>query len=284
MTYPDQLAILQASDPALGGAVAGLRTDASLVQFLFGGRQYCWYEYGWQGPGWYWCGYERRRGYGWGGGYGWHGARGGHPGAGRGVGHGAAHSGRGSIGSAPGAAVRSRGALPAGPAHPASRSTAPQGRAGGMQSHATTMRGSSGAGRAAGVGRNAAQGLDAAADAPSPECPAGRRPWSTGAGSQGRVRQWGYAVPGSHGPALRRHVPHSASGRPGTLPTKITLALGTTHARACAAGKSADSPRRCVCHALPVTTARPGLPHGPGHPRAGQFVQLTDRGKKSESA
>jgi hypothetical protein len=43
------------------------------VQFFFGGRRYCWYPAGWQGPGWYWCGYARRRGFGWGGGHGWHG-------------------------------------------------------------------------------------------------------------------------------------------------------------------------------------------------------------------
>jgi hypothetical protein len=41
------------------------------VQFFFGGRRYCWYSEGWQGPGWYWCGYARRRGFGWGGGHGW---------------------------------------------------------------------------------------------------------------------------------------------------------------------------------------------------------------------
>src|ERR1700720_1999620 len=48
------------------------------VQFVWGGRNYCWYSNGWQGPGWYWCGYRWRRGYGWGGGYGWHGGV--HPG------------------------------------------------------------------------------------------------------------------------------------------------------------------------------------------------------------
>jgi hypothetical protein len=49
------------------------------VQYYWGGRQYCWYELGWQGPGWYWCGYAWRRGYGWGGGVGWRGwGRGGH--------------------------------------------------------------------------------------------------------------------------------------------------------------------------------------------------------------
>lgn len=50
------------------------------AQFLFGGRNYCWYDGGWQGPGWYWCGYAWRSGLGWGGGYGWHGWSGGRPG------------------------------------------------------------------------------------------------------------------------------------------------------------------------------------------------------------
>jgi len=43
------------------------------VQFLYGGRNYCWYDGGWHGPGWYWCGYAWRRGWGWGGGWGWRG-------------------------------------------------------------------------------------------------------------------------------------------------------------------------------------------------------------------
>ena len=46
------------------------------VQYVWGGRPYCWLDDGWNGPGWYWC-----RGYGpgigWGGGLGWHGWRGG---------------------------------------------------------------------------------------------------------------------------------------------------------------------------------------------------------------
>jgi hypothetical protein len=45
---------------------------ASDVQlFIYSGRHYCWYDDGWHGRGWYWCGYGWRRGYGWGGGYGW---------------------------------------------------------------------------------------------------------------------------------------------------------------------------------------------------------------------
>lgn len=43
------------------------------VQYIYGGRDYCWYDGGWHGPGWYWCGYPWRRGFGWGGGYGWRG-------------------------------------------------------------------------------------------------------------------------------------------------------------------------------------------------------------------
>jgi hypothetical protein len=50
------------------------------VQFIWAGRDYCWYDDGWHGPGWYWCGYAFNSGYGWGGGYGWHGFRGGHRG------------------------------------------------------------------------------------------------------------------------------------------------------------------------------------------------------------
>jgi hypothetical protein len=41
--------------------------------FMWSGRRYCWYDSAWSGPGWYWCGYNWRRGYGWGGGWGWHG-------------------------------------------------------------------------------------------------------------------------------------------------------------------------------------------------------------------
>jgi hypothetical protein len=40
---------------------------------LFGGRRYCWYDDGWHGPGYYWCGYGYYQGYGYGGGEGWQG-------------------------------------------------------------------------------------------------------------------------------------------------------------------------------------------------------------------
>ena len=48
------------------------------TQFVLNGQQYCWYDGGWRGPGWYWCGYAWNNGLGWGGGYGWNGWRGGH--------------------------------------------------------------------------------------------------------------------------------------------------------------------------------------------------------------
>jgi hypothetical protein len=41
------------------------------AQYIYGGRRHCWYNNGWNGPGWYWCGYAGRAGYGWGGPRGW---------------------------------------------------------------------------------------------------------------------------------------------------------------------------------------------------------------------
>ena len=38
------------------------------AQFFLLGHNFCWYDGGWQGPGWYWCGYAWNNGYGWGGG------------------------------------------------------------------------------------------------------------------------------------------------------------------------------------------------------------------------
>jgi hypothetical protein len=43
------------------------------VQYLWGGYDYCWYDDGWQGPGWYVCDYGPWiSGYWWGGPSGWH--------------------------------------------------------------------------------------------------------------------------------------------------------------------------------------------------------------------
>src|SRR5579872_4282237 len=59
------------ADPldVLGGIAEGVAGSP----FVWGGHNYCWYPGGWHGPGWYWCGYDEREGYGWGGGEGWHG-------------------------------------------------------------------------------------------------------------------------------------------------------------------------------------------------------------------
>ena len=43
--------------------------------FLFEGHKHCWYEKGWHGAGWYWCGYATREGKGWGGPEGYQGWR-----------------------------------------------------------------------------------------------------------------------------------------------------------------------------------------------------------------
>src|SRR5258708_9158876 len=70
------LAMGQAQAAVQGGANA-MRTAAEngaiieQAQFFLGGRNYGWYDDGWQGPGWYWCGYAHRVGFGWGGGVGW---------------------------------------------------------------------------------------------------------------------------------------------------------------------------------------------------------------------
>jgi hypothetical protein len=70
------LATLGAAAPAQALSLpAGLAapSDVQDAQFVFGGRNYCFYPNGWNGPGFYWCGYAWRRGFGWGGGRGWHG-------------------------------------------------------------------------------------------------------------------------------------------------------------------------------------------------------------------
>jgi hypothetical protein len=43
------------------------------VQYVYLGHDWCWYNGAWRGPGFYWCGYAWRRGFGWGGPAGWRG-------------------------------------------------------------------------------------------------------------------------------------------------------------------------------------------------------------------
>src|SRR5262245_12519123 len=54
-------------------AIDALSVIDTVQVYIVDGRNYCWYDFGWMGPGWYWCGYAWRRGLGWGGGYGFHG-------------------------------------------------------------------------------------------------------------------------------------------------------------------------------------------------------------------
>ena len=67
------------STPAAMHTAADSLKMTENVQFFWRGHNYCWYDDGWNGPGWYWCDMYLQRGIGWGGGYGWHNWRGGHP-------------------------------------------------------------------------------------------------------------------------------------------------------------------------------------------------------------
>jgi hypothetical protein len=50
----------------------GYAEFAEAEYYWFEGHRYCWYDEGWRGPGWYWCGYSVNKGVGWGGPIGWH--------------------------------------------------------------------------------------------------------------------------------------------------------------------------------------------------------------------
>jgi hypothetical protein len=72
------LTFVLAATGALGASAAPARGTStappSLIeqtQFFWNGNEFCFYDDGWRGPGWYICGYEWRRGYGWGGGREW---------------------------------------------------------------------------------------------------------------------------------------------------------------------------------------------------------------------
>jgi hypothetical protein len=74
----------EAQAAPLPGVVIGVDTpNTATIEktqvFIYSGRHFCWYDDAWNGPGWYWCGYGWRRGFGWGGpwgfrgwGYGYH--------------------------------------------------------------------------------------------------------------------------------------------------------------------------------------------------------------------
>jgi hypothetical protein len=73
-TVADRLQAAPIGPPeGLRAALGSLDTIEKAQAFVWQGRRYCWYDDGWHGPGFYWCGYARRHGLGWGGGAGWHG-------------------------------------------------------------------------------------------------------------------------------------------------------------------------------------------------------------------
>lgn len=71
------VAAVAASAQAAPPVAAGLDHPGDAVlqdaQYVYGGHDWCWYERAWRGPGFYWCGYAFRNGYGWGGPLGWRG-------------------------------------------------------------------------------------------------------------------------------------------------------------------------------------------------------------------
>jgi hypothetical protein len=58
------------ANAAVGGGLSTTIQGVNLVQkteWVFGGHKHCWYDEGWHGPGWYWCGYAHKKDRGWGG-------------------------------------------------------------------------------------------------------------------------------------------------------------------------------------------------------------------------
>jgi hypothetical protein len=75
-TLADRLQAAPIGPPdGLSAALGSLNIIEKAQVFVWQGRRYCWYDDGWQGPGFYRCGYAKRHGLGWGGGAGWHGWR-----------------------------------------------------------------------------------------------------------------------------------------------------------------------------------------------------------------
>ena len=60
------LPLAGSAEAAMGGVVPATQLlPIEQAQFFFLGHNFCWYDDGWQGPGWYWCNYAWRSGYGW---------------------------------------------------------------------------------------------------------------------------------------------------------------------------------------------------------------------------
>ena len=104
----NQVAAAPRADSAGMRAALGAVEIIDKAQYTYNGKSYCWYDDGWNGPGWYVCGEYTVRGVGWGGGAGWHGwvhtgggtaVRGGSVTRGRTVSGGAGRTGGGRVGS-----------------------------------------------------------------------------------------------------------------------------------------------------------------------------------------
>jgi hypothetical protein len=68
------LPLAGSAEAAIGAALPSTQIlPVETAQFFYLGHNFCWYDDGWQGPGWYWCDYAWNTGYGWGGGDGWRG-------------------------------------------------------------------------------------------------------------------------------------------------------------------------------------------------------------------
>jgi hypothetical protein len=67
----DRLQAAPIAPEGLRAALGSLDIVEKAQVLIWQGRRYCWYDDGWQGPGFYWCGYAWRQGFGWGGGSGW---------------------------------------------------------------------------------------------------------------------------------------------------------------------------------------------------------------------
>src|ERR1700684_4291535 len=70
------LPLANVAEAAVGDGVVAAHAAPQLlpiehVPYVYGGENYCWYDNGWRGPGYYYCGYAFRTGLGWGGGIGW---------------------------------------------------------------------------------------------------------------------------------------------------------------------------------------------------------------------
>jgi hypothetical protein len=66
------LVLAQCAELDRQGWVSTKTASAEPEYYWFAGHRHCWYDNGWHGPGWYWCGENLHVGIGWGGPIGWH--------------------------------------------------------------------------------------------------------------------------------------------------------------------------------------------------------------------